>query len=101
MTDTKLFSMGKRRVRGDLIETYKIFNGLTNIDLHDVLYLNQNGLRTNGLKLRKDSFNKENYASFFNNRVVDAWNELPPQVVEAPSLSTFKKRLDDHMKDII
>ena len=93
--------MEKRRLRGDLIETFKIFNGLTNIDLDDLLILNQNGLRNNGLKLKKDNYNKNNYKGYFNNRVVDGWNALPRDVVDSPSLTVFKKRLDGVMQEML
>ena len=79
---TKLFSMDKRRTRGDHIETYKIFNELTKIDVEDVFILNNNDLRSNG-KLKKDSFTLENYKEFFNKRVVEPWNLFIPPVVGA------------------
>ena len=32
---------------------------------------------------------------FFSQRVVNLWNRLPATVVEASSVNSFKKRLDD------
>jgi len=37
---------------------------------------------------------------FFSQRVVNSWSILPEYVVEAPSPNSFKKRLDDHYKDM-
>ena len=33
-------------------------------------------------------------------RVVDRWNTLPSSVVEAPTMNTFKNRLDQHWKEL-
>lgn len=32
----------------------------------------------------------------FSNRIVNDWNELPSEVVEADSINSFKNRLDKH-----
>jgi len=33
--------------------------------------------------------------------VVERWNRLPTQVVEAPSVDAFKNRLDSVMRDLV
>jgi len=38
---------------------------------------------------------------FFTNRVVKHWNRLPREVVDAPSLETFKDRLDGALSNLI
>jgi len=34
-------------------------------------------------------------ANFFTQRVINQWNSLPDEVVSAPTISIFKKRLDE------
>ena len=34
--------------------------------------------------------------NFFANKVVNLWNSLPDNVVTAPSVDSFKRRLDKH-----
>jgi len=38
---------------------------------------------------------------FFTMRVVKHWNRLPREVVEAPSLETFKTWLDEALSNLI
>ena len=38
---------------------------------------------------------------FFTMRVVKHWNGLPREVVEAPSLETFKTRLDSNLISLV
>jgi len=37
---------------------------------------------------------------FFSHRIVKIWNMLPASVVEASTVRTFKKRLDDWSMDV-
>ena len=44
--------------------------------------------------LYKERSNKEIRKNFFRNRVVNRWNNLPPKVVDAPSVKSLETRLD-------
>ncbi|KAK4811585.1 hypothetical protein QYF61_016892 [Mycteria americana] len=64
LSELGLFSLEKRRLRGDLIALY--------------------GYLERRLNIRK---------FYFTERVVQHWNRLPREVVESPSLEVFKRRL--------
>ena len=79
-----LITLETRRLRGDLIETYKIPHGKEDIDHCQLFELVSNGhkLRGHDLKLYKQ-YNRLNIRKhFFSQRVIDAWNQLPSSVVE-------------------
>ena len=89
-----LMKLEERRGRGDMIEVYKILAGLTKID--PKLFWEVREAR-NGTRLVKELAvnGKKQRQSFFSYRVVQKWNLLPVKVKKAPSLDSFKKRLDD------
>ncbi|KFW00060.1 hypothetical protein N327_02846, partial [Fulmarus glacialis] len=55
----------------------------------------------NGLKLKESRFRLDIRKKFFTMRVVKHWNRLPREVVDAPSLETFKARLDGALSNLI
>ena len=52
------------------------------------------GTRGNCLKLYKKRFNHDVKKHSFSNRVVNLWNSLTDDIVTAPSLNSFKSRLN-------
>ena len=96
----KLPSLVYRRRRGDMITMYKLMNGLIRIDRMD-LFTPPNTLQTRGHLQRdyKEPATKRARRNSFSQRVVDDWNNLPVDVIDAPSLNTFKDRLDNWWKE--
>ena len=83
-----------RRKRGDMIAVYKYFDS-GSLFRHD----NNDTTRSNGKKLRVIACNNNIRQHSFAIRSVNAWNCLPEHVVSAPTLNSFKARLDAHMFD--
>ena len=96
----KLFSLEERRLRGDLIQTFKLLTGKENVDYEILFNRSTNHLRGHSFKLSKSQCNKLCRRRFFSQRVIDIWNSLSEFIVSAPSTNTFKKRIDNNWKKI-
>ena len=96
LKELNLFSLSKRRMRGDLIEVFKIFKGFDNIRAEDYFAIDQTNLtrRHNSFKIIGKRFSSNEAKHFFFNRVVNVWNSLPSDVVDSVTVETFKNRLD-------
>ena len=95
-----LTTLEVRRKRGDLIECYKILTGKENVDplqfvhISDIKY----DLRGHSLKLVANRSRLNIRQNFFSQRVVRPWNCFPQNVIDAPSVNSFKNRLDKFWK---
>ena len=95
----KLFSLKGRRIRGDLIQVYKIFQQIDDIHINKILPIASfNKTRNQDFKLRHRYCKKDIRKYTFSFRVVDLWNSLPTEIKNAPSLNSFKNRLDKNKK---
>ena len=92
----KLPSLAFRRLRGDMVETFKILNHFYDIDHNSFFTLSQLTTRNNSLKIYTPRVKKNIRLNSFSYRIISHWNNLPQSVVTAPSLNSFKNRLDDH-----
>jgi hypothetical protein len=91
----KLPSLQYRRDRGDMIETYKFTHG-NYTSTYPFINDEDNSRRGHSFKLKKGRFYTNVRKHFFSERVVNLWNALPDQIVDAPTINTFKNRLDRH-----
>ena len=93
-----------RRLRGDLIEVYKIiheiYDPVTTKSLFTKVSSNSVTRKANSLNLTKKRTNKNAYKYFFTNRINNVWNSLPNDIVNAKSLNIFKNKIDSHFGDI-
>ena len=96
----KLPSLEFRRMRGDMIETYKYLHGLYDTAKPSFDKATTGQLRGHSLKLQKQRCRKNIRANYFSNRINTTWNNLPEEVVSAPSVEAFKRRLDNFWKDL-
>ena len=94
----QLPSLQHRRKRGDMIETYKYLTGRYTTERPKWI-INNNQNRGNNYKLMKVRTTAKTRTNFLTNRVVNDWNKLPAQIVQAETLNIFKNRLDNHWKD--
>ena len=84
-------------MRGDMIWVYKIIHGLVRIDSTQLfLSATMKNTRGHALKLYKNLATKLHRIRSFSARVVNDWNNLLSEIVEAPTLNVFKNLPDKH-----
>jgi len=121
-----LFSLEKRRLRGNLIavfqylkeayrkdggnifrraccdrtrsNAFKLRQGRFRLNIRKILFT-MNVVKH--WKLRKSIFRRHIRKDFFTMRVVKHWNQLSKEVVEALSLETFEARLEDALSNLV
>ena len=93
-----LTTLEERRVRGDIIEQFKIANGIELVDFSvpqkQPASQAQYNLRGHSRRLERQIVqNCEERQHFFSNRVVNPWNALSQSAVDATSVNAFKDRI--------
>ena len=100
LKELNLFSLEKRRARGQLIECFKTLNGFNNVDASKIFTVDHSGrTRGNGMKLKGQRANLDVTKHFYTHEIINEWNSLPTSVVNSKTIDTFKKRLDKHMEE--
>ena len=99
----KLPSLRFRRFRGDLLEVYKLTHNL--YDPVTTKNLLSSAIfpftRSHEYKLHKIRTNTVQYQQFFTNRIVDTWNNLPSDIVNAKTVNNFKNLIDKHFEHLM
>ena len=109
----KLPSLTSRRVRGDMIQTFKIVNRLDNVDPNNYFQFaadhhNHATRQATNLEVNADNENvpvpssnlvkpngtKPLRTNFFTHRVINGWNSLDEAVKSAKNLNEFKNLYD-------
>ena len=99
LTKLNLCSLEFRRLRGDLIELFKMSKGLSGLEFNQFFKLATNNLRGHDMKIYKERFNLNIGKFNFKNRVIDYWNKLPASAVQSDSIQSFKNRIDIVLKE--
>ena len=98
-------SLADRRLRFDLIQTYKIIHQVENVSCSTWFKMVDNSrnintrLSSHHLNIQPTRSNLDIRSYFFSNRVIIPWNALPSHTKEAPNLKMFKTLHDRTWKD--
>lgn len=97
-------TLAYRRLRGDMIETYKIIKGIYDKESASFLKMwtdiaQRDIGRGHGMRLYLQRSIKPVRKNSFGVRIVNIWNNLPENVVNSPNVNTFKNRLDKHWEN--
>lgn len=101
LEDLKLPCLLYRRIRGDMIETFKLVTEIYDKSLPPLLKIKMNthGTRGHKFKLEKE-FARTDVRKFnFTNRINNLWNSLPTEVIESKNILQFEKNLDKHLRN--
>ena len=104
-----LTSLSERRIRGDMLQTYKILHQVDDLPVstffkyaganhNHATRLGPNDLTQSTLNLAKPTYNREPRSNFFSHRVVDPWNALPSEVKFSTSVNNFKNNYDRYKR---
>ena len=82
-----------KRLYADLVEVFKIFHGASGLIKSEFFQLGNIRTRGHCLKLFKKQSHCDERKFFFSNRIVDPWNSLSENTINATSIASFKRLL--------
>ncbi len=85
-----LTTLLERRMRGDLIETFKIFRGLVNYGKNQFIF------SRSGYNIIKSKLTSGVRNSSLPNRVANYWNKIPDHIKDSQTVCSFKGRLEKY-----
>ena len=98
LSELNLFSLTKWRLKGNLVEVFKIIKGIENMDKEKYFTIDTSNItRNNEYKIVGKRFRTNEAKHFFFNRVVNVWNGLPSNIIDCSTIEIFKKRLDVYL----
>ena len=97
----KITTLETRRMRADLLEVFKIINGLDSIFPADFFIMeNEDGkIRGHPYKIHKLHFRLDIRKYSFTQRIVNDWNRLPGSAVMSASVNQFKGHIDKYLRN--
>ena len=101
LKELNLTTLEYRRLRTDIIQIYKIFSGIDDVNYDKFFDLSSTSVtRGHKYKVVKKRCNTNLRKHFFSYRNVDIWNKLPAYIIESDTIETFKTRLDRYWSNI-
>ena len=97
----RLPTLTYRRLRGDLIETYKILTNKYDPEIcgNFIELRKDSNTRGHSLKIYKQRCKLNVRKNCFPHRIVEAWNCLPEQVIKSTTVQQFEGMLDRVLKE--
>ena len=98
-----LTTLEERRVRGDLIEVFKIMHGYDDLRREKFFILESeihtHHTRGHNLKIASKRSRTENRRRNFDIRTIDKWNQLPENIVYSNNIRSFKIAYDNWINE--
>lgn len=108
-----LSALVERRVRGDMIQTFKIMNNIDDVNSNvwfkpvqtdsyatrQTVQINTDGSLEHNLNIVQPIARLDLRKEFFSNRVPKTWNTIPSHIQKSASVNNFKRSYDNWFDD--